>query len=363
MRKPISYSSDSTLGLWRCRKGESRRLLACAMPLKPPENSRQGGGMAGLNCRAWSNVVPEMRYIMGLLLFACTLMVGLPTARAQEIEPRSYSNAPVGVNFLIAGYGYTQGGLSLDPSLPVTNAKLETSSAIFAYARVLDLWGKSAKFQVVLPYTWLAGSAVYNGQKVSRQVEGLADVRFRLSVNFYGAPALTLKEFADYRQDLIIGASLAVSAPSGQYDPARLVNIGANRWSFTPDAGVSKALGPWTLEAAVAATLYTDNNNFFGGNTRSQAPIYLTAGHVIYNFPYGVWASIDATYFMGGRSTISGVPSNDFQENSRVGGSLAVPVNARNSIKFYTSSGVSARTGNSYDLIGVAWQYRWGGGL
>jgi hypothetical protein len=42
---------------------------------------------------------------------------------------------------------------------------------------------------------------------------------------------------------------------------------------------------------------------------------------------------------------------------------MALPVDRLNSIKFYASSGVSARTGNSYDGIGVAWQYRWGGGL
>ncbi len=363
MRKPISYSSDSTFGLWRCRKGGNCRLLASTLPHKVPENSRQRGGAVELNSRAWLNVVPEMRYIIGLLLFACTLLAGGSPARAQDIEPRSYSNAPVGVNFLIAGYAYTTGGLSLDPSLPVNNPKIETSSSVLAYVRVLDLWGNSAKFQVILPYTWLSGSANYNGQTVKREVDGLSDARFRLSVNLYGAPALTLKEFAGYEQDLIIGASLSASVPSGQYDATRLVNIGTNRYSFTPEVGVSKALGPWTLEVATNATLYTDNNDFFGGNTRSQDPLYLTEGHVIYNFPRGVWASIDATYFIGGRSTIDGVQRNDFQENWRVGGSLAFPVNAGNSIKLYASSGVSARTGDNYDLIGIAWQYRWGGGL
>ncbi|MDR3556161.1 MAG: transporter [Syntrophobacteraceae bacterium] len=297
------------------------------------------------------------------LLFACTLLAWGSPARSQDIEPRAYSNAPVGVNFLIVGYAHTQGGLSLDPSLPVTNAKIDTSSTVLAYVRVLDLWGDSAKFQVILPYMWLSGSANYNGQAVKRVVDGFSDARFRLSVNLYGAPALTLKEFAGYEQDLIIGASLSASVPSGQYDSARLVNIGANRWSFTPEAGVSKALGPWTLEAAIDATLYTDNNDFFDGNTRSQAPLYLTEGHVIYNFSRGVWASIDATYFMGGRSTIDGIQIDDRQENWRVGGSLAFPVNARNSIKLYASRGVSARTGDNYDLIGIAWQYRWGGGL
>jgi len=304
-----------------------------------------------------------MRYLLRLLLVACALMAGVSTGRAQDVEPRSYSNAPVGVNFLIAGYAYTQGGLAFDPSLPVTNPHLKTSSAVVAYARVLDLWGTSGKVNVIVPYTWLSGLADSAGQTIRREVNGLADARFGLSVNLYGAPALTLKDFTDYQQDLIIGASLQVSAPTGQYDASRLVNIGTNRWSFKGEVGVSKALGPWTLELATAAILYTDNNNFFGGNTRSQDPLYLLQGHVIYSFRSGIWVSLDGTYFTGGRSTISGERSNDLQQNWRLGGTIAIPVNARNSIKLYASSGVSARTGNNYDLLGVAWQYRWGGGL
>ena len=55
--------------------------------------------------------------------------------------------------------------------------------------------------------------------------------------------------------------------------------------------------------------------------------------------------------------------NSDLQQNWRLGATLAFPVNRENSIKLYASSGVSSRTGNDYDLIGVAWQYRWGGGL
>ncbi len=287
----------------------------------------------------------------------------LPTARAQDIEPRTYSNAPVGVNFLIAGYAYTQGGLAFDPSLPVKNPQLNTSNAVLAYARVLDLWGKSGKFDAIVPYTWLSGTAELAGQTIQREVDDLADPKFRLSVNLYGAPALALKEFADYEQDLIVGASLQVSVPAGQYDDSRLVNIGTNRWSFKPEIGVSKVVGPWTLEATAAATLFTDNKDFYGGNTRSQDPLYSMQGHVIYAFRSGAWASVDATYFTGGRSTLNDTLNNDLQQNWRLGGTLAFPVNIHNSIKFYASSGVSARTGNNFDLVGVAWQYRWGGGL
>ena len=284
-------------------------------------------------------------------------------AQAQDIEPRAYSNAPVGVNFAIAGYAQTRGGLEFPDAAQLANARMKTSTAVFAYARALDLWGMSGKFDAIVPYMDLSGTALYRGDPVERNVAGLIDPRFRLSVNFYGAPALGMPEFRQYRQDLIVGASLQVGVPLGQYDPSRLINIGNNRWSFKPEFGASKAFGAWTLEGKLAAAIFTDNNNFFGGKHRSQEPIYSAQGNAIYSFANGVWASLDATYYAGGRTTLDGVRGDDLQQNWRVGATLALPVNARNSVKLYASSGVFARTGNNFDAAGIAWQYRWGGGL
>jgi hypothetical protein len=297
------------------------------------------------------------------LLAVLALPAAVPTARAQDIEPRAYSNAPIGVNFLIAGYAYTRGGLSFDPALPISEPQLKTSNAVLAYARVIELGGQSARVEVIAPYTWLSGTAVYLGQPVERVVNGLADTSFRLSANLYGAPALKMKEFMAYEQDLIVGASLRVVPPVGQYDNRRLVNIGGNRWSFKPEVGASKALGPWTFEVQAAATFFTDNTDFNGGNTRSQENIYSLQAHVVRSFRSGIWGSLDATYFAGGRTTINGARSNDLQQNWRIGGTLAIPVDAQSSIKLYASSGVSDRTGNDFDLVGIAWQYRWGGGI
>ncbi len=194
-------------------------------------------------------------------------------------------------------------------------------------------------------------------------MNGFGDPAFRVSVNVYGAPALTLPEFTDWQQDLIVGASLRVSAPWGQYDDSRVVNIGSHRWAFKPEVGASKAVGPWTLEATAAAVLFTDNNDFYGGSTRSQAPLYALQGHAIYSFRSGIWGSLDGTYFSGGRSTVDGSRNRDLQQNWRVGATLSFPVDRNNSVKAYASSGVSARTGNNFDLLGIAWQYRWGAGL
>ena len=154
-----------------------------------------------------------------------------------------------------------------------------------------------------------------------------------------------------------------MSAPLGQYDADKLLNIGTDRWAIKPEIGFSKALGPVTLELAPAVTFYTDNNDFLGGHTRAQAPMFSVQGHLIYNVWAGIWVALDGTYYTGGRTTIDGVESNDLQSNSRVGLTVALPVNRYNSIKLYASTGVSTRTGSNFDAIGIAWQFRWGGGL
>jgi hypothetical protein len=60
---------------------------------------------------------------------------------------------------------------------------------------------------------------------------------------------------------------------------------------------------------------------------------------------------------------VNGERKDDRQDNWRLGATLAFPLDMRNPVKLYTSRGVSARTGNDYDLLGIAWQYHWGGGL
>ncbi len=284
-------------------------------------------------------------------------------AGAQEIEPRAYSNAPVGVNFAVVGAAYTRGGLSFDAAVPITNERLHTTSLVMAYARSMALWGRSAKFDAIVPYTRLSGTADFNGVPTQRKVTGFARPAFRLSMNFFGAPAMGLAEFRDWKQDVIVGASLQVSPPLGQYDEDRIVNIASNRWTIKPELGVSRASGAWITEVKLAATFFTDNDEFYGGTTRSQDPVYALQGNLIRGLASGAWWSFDATYFAGGRSQVDGRYNRDLQQNWRVGASLSVPVDRLNSVKFALSSGVYARTGNNFDAVAVSWQHRWGGGL
>ena len=288
-------------------------------------------------------------------LLACA---GAP-AHAQSIEPRVYAPAPVGLNFLVLAYADSTGGLATDNSTPLKDPRLHVHGPILGYARTFDLLGKLAKFDAILPAASLSGTATFQGQAVSREVKGLMDPLVRLSVNLLGSPALTAQEFRSYRQDLIFGASLQVGVPLGQYDDTRVVNLSAHRWSFQPEIGISKAVGRWIVEFSTGVVAYTTNRDFFGGQHRHQDPIWSARTNVIYNFPSGPWLSVDTNYFTGGETTVDGRPENNLQRNWRVGTTFAYPLNASMSLKLNASRGVSARTGNNIDLVGVALQYRW----
>ena len=284
-------------------------------------------------------------------------------AHAQELEPRAYSNLPMGLNFLAAGYAHSQGGLSTDPSLPLTDAHLKIDTGVVAYVRGIDLWGNSGKFDVIAPYSHLSGTALVAGQPRERVVSGAGDPRFRLSVNFYGAPALTLNEYRSYRPDLVIGASVQVTPPWGQYDPSRAVNLGTHRWSIKPDIGFSKAFAPFTVDLTAGVTLFSRNDDYFGGQVLDQAPLYSAQVNLSHDFGRGIWAALGATFYRGGRTTVDDAPKDNALSNSRLGLTVAVPIDRYCAIKFNASSGISTRTGTNFDTVGAVLQYRWGAGL
>src|SRR5439155_23749609 len=206
------------------------------------------------------------------------------------------------------------------------------------------------------------GSVKVSGQEVERDVLGPGDPLLRLSVNFSGAPALSMDEYATYHQAVIVGASLHVTAPLGQYDSTKLLNVGTNRWSIKPELGVSKAWGPVTLEVIPAITFFTNNDDFLRGKTLAQNPIYSLQGHLIYEFSRALWATFDATYYTAGRTTIDG-EKGERLENVRLGLTTALSVSRHQSIKLFGSAGVYNRTANNFWAVGLAWQFRWGGGL
>jgi len=280
-------------------------------------------------------------------------------ALAQELEPRAYSNAPVGTSFAIAGYTRLSGPVLPSPAITAVDIDARVNVYTLGYARFVDLFSRTASFTVVLPYADadLRGSVGDNSREIHRG--GIGDLYLRGAINLFGHPALRPAEFAKRGDALSGGASLSVVAPTGQYEGYRLINVGTNRWAFKPDVGISYPMGNWFTEAAVGVWLFTDNDDFFGGHTRSQEALTVYQLHAGYNFRPGLWLAVDYGRYIGGRTAVDGAPKDDEQHNSRIGVALSLPLARGWSTKLAYSKGTVVRVGGDYSIASIAVQYRW----
>ena len=307
-----------------------------------------------------AHTVGRVGYVR-LAMIAAVLHTAI-VSRAQELEPRAYSVSPRGTNFLLLGFARTTGDVSFDPALPIEDATATLHTTVVGYVHTIGVLGRSASVGALVPYLW--GSAqglVYDFFQQAHR-SGLADPAFRFAINLYGAPAMSAAEFKDYKQKTNIGASAVVLVPLGQYDKARLLNIGANRWAVKPEIGISQRAGRWYLDLYAGTWLFTANREFATG-VRRQKPIGIAQANLTCTITSRVWASFSANLYTGGRTSVAGVARADYLHNSRIGGTLAIRVTRHQSIKFHGSTGAVTNIGADFATIGTAYQYTWGGGL
>lgn len=281
-------------------------------------------------------------------------------SRAQELEPRAYSPSPVGTNFFALVAGASSGSILFDPAVPITDASASLRVVTLGYGRSFALGSRQGLVTIAVPYAWGHAEGVVgeDSRRVSRS--GFADLRVKASVNVLGPEAMRAEEFRSAPRRTVVGISLAVQAPTGEYDRTKLINLGNDRLALKPEIGVSVPIGRWYLDAYAGAWFFQTSDRYYPGTaTRRQDPLWVVQMHGSYTFPSRAWFAVDATWYGGGASTIDSNPPSARQDNSRVGATFSLPVSARQSLKFAASTGASARTGTDFDAFLVGWQITW----
>ncbi len=280
-------------------------------------------------------------------------------AHAQELEPGAYWPLPRGLNVLTIVNQLSVGDITFEPSLPIDEASATINATVTVYTRALGLGGRSANVSVQFPIVAGRVEGIYQGQPAERKRFGQGDPRIRLGVNLYGAPAMTPKAFAGYRLRTVVGASVTVVPPLGQYHPAQVINIGTHRWSVKTEAGVAHAKGPWVVELMGGVWVFTSNDDFAGGRTRSQRPIGSTQAHLTYRFRRNMWLAADANYYTGGRTALDGVPKLDLLRNARIGSTFSAALTRHHSIRVSISQGAYTTIGGAYTTLAAGYSYAW----
>jgi hypothetical protein len=286
---------------------------------------------------------------------------------AQDLTPRAYLPLPEKSNAVILTYAFSDGELVFDATLPITDATGTIHTPVVSLYHAFGLFGRSANVTGSVPFAIgeLRGNVA--GQDKTAIRKGMADTQVRFAINIVGAPALSVAEFIKTPLPrALLGASIKVVAPTGQYDPAQLINIGANRWGFKPEVGYTGRPGRFVIDAYAGIWLFTANESFGvsaanpRGVTRTQDPIGAFELHVGYDVKPRLWLSADVNYWRGGRTTVNGVEDTaTLLANSRLGLTGSLPLTRRQSLKISYSDGVIVRIGGSFKVLSVGWQYGW----
>jgi len=300
------------------------------------------------------------RSLSGLLV-AAWLLLCTTRGSAQDLDPRGYVWSPVNTTIVVGGFAVSHGAVVTDASSPIQDLQASVETPSLGLARTFSLVGRTAQALVALPYSWAQVSGTVTGLDSNVDRSGLSDMRLRVSVLLRGGPAATAAEIGRAPRRTIVGMSLNVVAPTGQYFPDKLINLGTSRWAIRPEIAVSQPVGRrWLMDAYAGVWLFTENNAYYPGTSvRTQEPLTAVQAHVSYNFQPQLWAALDATFYAGGQSSVNGLERDDRVSNARMGATLVFPVGRRNSVKIAGSTGAIVRSGAGFTVVSIGWQRVW----
>lgn len=297
------------------------------------------------------------RRCCGLLALSAIVAAAAP-AVAQDLEPKAYSASPVGATFLVAALSRSTGSVVFDPTLTITDASANINGAVISAGHTFPVLGKLALFSAAVPFAWgdISGQVGEEARAVTRS--GFADTRLRFSINLRGNDAMRLAEFAATPRRTIVGASITVAAPAGEYDRTRLINIGNHRWAFKPEIGIAVPKGPWDIDAYLGVWFFTSNRDYYPGDrVRHQETLLALQGHVSYTLKPRLWLALNGTWYRGGAARVEPGDPIGAVNNSRVGITLSLPASRRQSLKVSYSDGMTVRSGTDFRSIAVAYQW------
>jgi len=293
-----------------------------------------------------------------LILAGCLFIIPV---HSQDLEPRLLSSIPTGGNFAIASYGYSAGNILLDNSLPIEDLDASLNNLVLAYARSFRLFSRLTKFDVIAPYSFGKFEGEVSGIDSSTFRNGFGDPLLRLSMVLIGSKAMGVEEyFKNEQKRFNLGAFIRIRPPVGQYDPTKLINLGANRWATKVGLAGSYSFGRRVIvEGHLNSWFFSENTSFFNGNSLKQKSLLSTQLHTTYIFKPGIWLAVSLGKSFLGETILNGVEKNDMQNASRFGAVFACKLNKNNALKLALTSGISTRYGADFTSLIIAYQLMW----
>ncbi|WP_243398911.1 transporter [Hanstruepera neustonica] len=305
-----------------------------------------------MNCMGFFKTIGNLIFIFSF--FNISLIT------AQDIEPRRWTPLPLGTHVVGGGYVHTFGDILFDPILQAEDVRMKVDAMALSYVQPFKIGNRLARIDVLLPYATANWEGLLRGAPTSITRTGFSDPRIRFSMNLIGPKALNAQEmmayYAEHATSTMLGASVSVTFPLGQYAGDKLLNLGQNRFVIRPQVGFVHNWGLWSYEFTASVFLYTNNTDFFNGQERKQDPTFAAQTHLIRRFKNRMWVSVSAGYGLGGQSIVDSQPNNDERGDFLSSLALGVPITKKQSVKvFYLHSESVKSIGADTDSLGFGY--------
>jgi hypothetical protein len=273
-------------------------------------------------------MAPWFRLAAALL---ATLALAFATSvQAQDDGARVYQLAPTGFQTFTAFVVNKRGSEGPDPGQTTPGSETRSDVLVLRYARTFNVAGRQVTPFVILP---MGSTRVIQGLGNATESSGIGDAQLGSSVGLFGAPALSVEQYASYRPMLSMSLLGRIYFPTGAYSRDQPVNLGANRFSYQLGLPTTIMLGQsyrdkhlTALEVLPTVTFYEANHEQFGADKRTQAPLFSVEAHLTHNVTSRIWFSADLLYRNGGKSRTDGVDNNDPVHGWSAGGTAVLPV-------------------------------------
>jgi len=297
------------------------------------------------------------------------LTILCPMVALAQLPPRFYWKSLSGANAVPVIFDSMSGNSNpLDPAHVVSaNAQIDSSILVAGYAKMLPLFDRTLTIAVVEPMGRISSSSTINGYTSPENVNGFGDPILELDYNLIGPKAIrTIPEMLRYEPKFSLDVLVDVAFPVGEYNSSQPLNLGQNRWYGRVGAPIVWQIGPWvpgqrtTFEVLPCVWFFSDNNDFNGGQTLSTDPVFHLEGHLTRDLTEHFWASLDAMYYAGGKSSING-SSIPALNGVAVGFTLGYQINDNMSLTtgYMATVNDSAPTDMQLDGFRISFTYGW----
>jgi hypothetical protein len=306
---------------------------------------------------------------------ALTLLLLVPMV-AEASTPRGYKTVPTGYNLFEIIYGYTEGDKETDSPLPGSMLSIDRHTTILRYVRYFDWNGRFSGFAFLLPVVdqelTFSNPSPFVPTTVIGDQSGIGDPTFVIASNIFGQPAMNLKEYiAHYKSgkpihESSMNWSIWITAPTGKYEPASLVNAGENRWTIKPEINFTHIADKVWFETNAAVSFFTDNTEYLVTGRLEKDPLLTLEAHLSVDVPIKLtstttipaWASLSLYGDIGGETSVNGVSADDAANDWALSTNLYLRVHKQYAFRlFYTKTIKHEPTSFDTDTAGFRLTY------